>query len=234
MRWRCCPPSHDCMHQIPHPLAVLSLRGSINHYRMCVHLTFQQLNSLMDMDMHYRQHLDSDTCNGQESEICGLFPQYDRRLCTFTSESPFTYGSSDAVIQINGPVVLGWAASNASPDTIRALVGAVVTGFGGLGMLFTPLSFSPLLIVLSTRFYRRRLVRHPQRTCSCETDIVIHRAYVQTDAASGYHKGNSFNLFMAASLCVVSVVLFLYQRMENSKREKGGRDYRLQKGNVDQ
>ncbi|KAJ7578109.1 major facilitator superfamily domain-containing protein [Mycena floridula] len=36
---------------------------------------------------------------------------------------------------ITGPVALGWAASNASPDTIRALVGAVVTGFAGIGSI---------------------------------------------------------------------------------------------------
>lgn len=34
---------------------------------------------------------------------------------------------------ILGPVALGWAAANASPDTIRAMVGAVVTGFAGFG-----------------------------------------------------------------------------------------------------
>ncbi|KAJ7578108.1 major facilitator superfamily domain-containing protein [Mycena floridula] len=98
---------------------------------------------------------------------------------------------------INGPVVLGWAAANASPDTIRALVGAVVSGFGGIG------------------------------------SIAGVWAYVESDADSGYHKGNSFNLAMAASLCLVSVALFLYQRLENHKRDKGERDYRLQRGDVE-
>lgn len=99
---------------------------------------------------------------------------------------------------INGPVVIGWAASNASPDTLRATVGAVVTAFGGLG------------------------------------SIAGVWAYVQTDAASGYHKGNSFNLAMAASLCVCVIGLFLYQRYENHKRDLGARDYRLEGKDVDQ
>ncbi|KAK7028118.1 hypothetical protein VNI00_014933 [Paramarasmius palmivorus] len=98
---------------------------------------------------------------------------------------------------INGPVVLGWAASNASPDTIRAMVGAVVTGFGGIG------------------------------------SIAGVWAYVQTDASTGYHKGNSFNLSMAASLCAGAIGLFLYQRYENRKRDSGARDYRLHEGGVE-
>lgn len=34
---------------------------------------------------------------------------------------------------MNGPVVVGWAAANASPDTVRALAGAVVHGLSGFG-----------------------------------------------------------------------------------------------------
>ncbi|KAF9023047.1 MFS general substrate transporter [Hymenopellis radicata] len=98
---------------------------------------------------------------------------------------------------INGPVVLGWAAANASPDTLRAMVGAVVTGIGGIG------------------------------------SIAGVWAYVATDAGTGYHKGNSFNLAMAASLCVTAIGLFLYQKRENVHRAKGGRDYRLEKGDVE-
>lgn len=36
---------------------------------------------------------------------------------------------------INGPAIIGWAAANASPDTLRAMVGAVVSGFGGIGSI---------------------------------------------------------------------------------------------------
>lgn len=98
---------------------------------------------------------------------------------------------------INGPVVLGWAASNASPDTVRAMVGAVVTGLGGIG------------------------------------SIAGVWAYVSTDAPSGYHAGNTFNLSCAASLCVGCISLMLYQRFENAKRERGERNYRLEKPGVD-
>lgn len=58
-------------------------------------------------------------------------------------------------------------------------------------------------------------------------------AYVATDAPTGYHKGNSFNVAMVASLCVCCVGLALYQRGENAKREKGGRDYRLGREGVE-
>ncbi|KAF5346580.1 hypothetical protein D9758_013470 [Tetrapyrgos nigripes] len=97
---------------------------------------------------------------------------------------------------LGGPVVLGWAASNASPDTIRAMVGAVVSGIGGIG------------------------------------SIAGVWAYVQTDAITGYHKGNVFNLSMAATLVVTCIGLFLWQLQENRKRERGERDYRLQKEDV--
>lgn len=40
-----------------------------------------------------------------------------------------------------GPVSIGWSAANASPDTIRAMVGAVVTGFGVVGMSSAPSSY---------------------------------------------------------------------------------------------
>ncbi|KAL1752341.1 major facilitator superfamily domain-containing protein [Schizophyllum commune] len=98
---------------------------------------------------------------------------------------------------ISGPIAVGWAAANASPDTLRAMVGAVVTGIGNIGA------------------------------------IAGIWAYVATDAPTGYHKGNSFNVAMAASLCVCCVGLTLYQRGENAKRKKGGRDYRLGRGGVE-
>ncbi|KAF5364685.1 hypothetical protein D9758_005600 [Tetrapyrgos nigripes] len=96
-----------------------------------------------------------------------------------------------------GPVVLGWAASNASPDTLRAMVGAVVTGIGSIG------------------------------------SIAAVWAYVQTDAITGYHSGNAFNLSMSASLIVVVLGLAAYQWLENKKRDRGLRDYRLERG-IDQ
>ncbi|KAK7469056.1 hypothetical protein VKT23_003549 [Stygiomarasmius scandens] len=99
---------------------------------------------------------------------------------------------------IGGPVALGWAASNASPDTVRAMVGAIVTGFGGIG------------------------------------SIAGVWAYVQTDAITGYHSGNAFNLSMSASLIVACLGLFSYQWYENKRRDRGYRDYRLEKGGVDQ
>ena len=64
------------------------------------------------------------------------------------------------------------------------------------------------------------------------TRIVERRAYVETDKASGYHKGNSFNLAMASSVIIVAIGLWLWQRRENKKRSRGERDYRLEKGDV--
>ncbi|KAI5832433.1 MFS general substrate transporter [Schizophyllum commune Tattone D] len=98
---------------------------------------------------------------------------------------------------ISGPIAVGWAVANASPDTLRAMVGAVVTGIGNIGA------------------------------------IAGIWAYVATDAPTGYHKGNSFNVAMAASLCVCCVGLALYQRGENAKRERGKRDYRLRREGVE-
>jgi hypothetical protein len=54
-------------------------------------------------------------------------------------------------------------------------------------------------------------------------------AYIDSDAPSGYHKGNSTNLSFALSMCAVCTVLMLWQQKENKKRAQGERDYRLEK-----
>jgi MFS family permease len=98
---------------------------------------------------------------------------------------------------INGPVAVGWGAANASPDTLRAMVGAVVTGFAGIGA------------------------------------VAGVWAYTANTASSGYRPGNIFNLAMGISCVLCAVGLMLYQKMENRIRERGGRDYRLEKGGID-
>jgi len=65
------------------------------------------------------------------------------------------------------------------------------------------------------------------------TTFLLTRAYVQTDAHTGYHSGNAFNLSMSASLIVVILGLLAYQRHENKRRDSGHRDYRLEKGGVE-
>ncbi|KAF9869578.1 major facilitator superfamily transporter [Colletotrichum karsti] len=53
-------------------------------------------------------------------------------------------------------------------------------------------------------------------------------SYINTDAKTGYRIGNSLNVSTAASVIIVSLSLLAYQTWENRKRERGGRDYRLQ------
>ncbi|KAH7021366.1 major facilitator superfamily transporter [Microdochium trichocladiopsis] len=53
-------------------------------------------------------------------------------------------------------------------------------------------------------------------------------SYVSTDAGSGYRIGNSLNVATGASVIVAALALVMYQKLENRKREGGGRDYRLQ------
>ncbi|EEB89227.1 hypothetical protein MPER_12701 [Moniliophthora perniciosa FA553] len=112
-------------------------------------------------------------------------------------------------------IVGWWAASNASPDTIRAMVGAVL--------------YDGLLGSIAGIWYLAALI-----LMACLLTRLDQRAYVQTDAPTGYHKGNSFNLAIVSSLCVGVIGLLLYQRRENRKRDLGARDYRLQEGNVEQ
>jgi hypothetical protein len=42
-----------------------------------------------------------------------------------------------------GPCTLGWAMSNASPDTMRSLTGAIVTGIGSFGSIAATWSYIP-------------------------------------------------------------------------------------------
>jgi hypothetical protein len=53
-------------------------------------------------------------------------------------------------------------------------------------------------------------------------------AYIDSDAPSGYHKGNSTNLSFALSMFAVFAALVLWQQKENKKRARGERDYRLE------
>ncbi|EFQ32697.1 MFS transporter [Colletotrichum graminicola] len=53
-------------------------------------------------------------------------------------------------------------------------------------------------------------------------------SYINTDAKTGYHIGNSLNTATAASVIVASLGLAVYQKWENEKRAQGGRDYRLE------
>lgn len=53
-------------------------------------------------------------------------------------------------------------------------------------------------------------------------------SYINTDASTGYRIGNSINTATASSVIFAALGLMLYQRWENKKRDRGGRDYRLQ------
>ncbi|KAF7553070.1 hypothetical protein G7Z17_g3910 [Cylindrodendrum hubeiense] len=53
-------------------------------------------------------------------------------------------------------------------------------------------------------------------------------SYISTDASTGYRIGNALNTATAASVIVASLLLVVYQKRENAKREQGFRDYRLQ------
>ncbi|KEY64032.1 hypothetical protein S7711_07395 [Stachybotrys chartarum IBT 7711] len=53
-------------------------------------------------------------------------------------------------------------------------------------------------------------------------------SYIRTDASTGYRIGNSLNTATAVSVIIASLLLVVYQKRENKKRERGERDYRLQ------
>lgn len=56
--------------------------------------------------------------------------------------------------------------------------------------------------------------------------VIAVWTYLPTDAPE-YRKGNSLNLATSCTTCILIVVLALYVRYENGKRERGERDYRL-------
>ncbi|KAF9269207.1 MFS general substrate transporter [Marasmius fiardii PR-910] len=51
--------------------------------------------------------------------------------------------------------------------------------------------------------------------------------YLPTDAPD-YHKGNSLNLATSSFTCVLVIIAVLYIRLENAKRTRGERNYRLE------
>jgi len=51
--------------------------------------------------------------------------------------------------------------------------------------------------------------------------------YLPTDAPD-YHDGNSLNLGTSALGCVLVIIGWIYIRIENAKRARGERDYRLE------
>ncbi|KAJ6514989.1 MFS general substrate transporter [Mycena vitilis] len=49
------------------------------------------------------------------------------------------------------------------------------------------------------------------------------------DDAPNYHNGNSLNLGTTSATCVLTIIMALYIRWENAKRNRGERDYRLER-----
>lgn len=89
-----------------------------------------------------------------------MLSQFDGRICTLDRELSATV-AHDASMQISGPIAVGWAAANASPDTIRAMVGAVVTGIGNIGATLSVLVRANRVLKLSLRpLTLRRHRRH--------------------------------------------------------------------------
>ncbi|KAK1232371.1 hypothetical protein PQX77_004493 [Marasmius sp. AFHP31] len=90
-----------------------------------------------------------------------------------------------------GPMVLAWGTGNAAPDTVKAVVTAIIPGIGALG------------------------------------SVIAVWTYLPTDAPD-YHNGNSLNLATSSLACVLVIIGVLYIRLENAKRARGERNYRLE------
>ncbi|KDQ51940.1 hypothetical protein JAAARDRAFT_198604 [Jaapia argillacea MUCL 33604] len=58
--------------------------------------------------------------------------------------------------------------------------------------------------------------------------VIAVWTYLPNDAPN-YHHGNSLNLATSSAVCVLTVVAMLYIRHENAKRDRGDRDYRLER-----
>ncbi|KAL0564753.1 hypothetical protein V5O48_017286 [Marasmius crinis-equi] len=63
--------------------------------------------------------------------------------------------------------------------------------------------------------------------------VIAVWTYLPTDAPD-YHKGNSLNLATSSLSCVLVIIGVLYIRMENAKRARGERDYRLEGKTVEE
>ncbi|KAF7370479.1 MFS general substrate transporter [Mycena sanguinolenta] len=57
--------------------------------------------------------------------------------------------------------------------------------------------------------------------------VIAVWTYLPTDAPN-YHKGNSLNLGTTSAICLVTLIAAIYIRLENAKRNRGERDYRLE------
>ncbi|TFK18397.1 MFS general substrate transporter [Coprinopsis marcescibilis] len=91
---------------------------------------------------------------------------------------------------VGGPMILIWGTDNAAPDTMRAVVTAVIPGIGAFGA------------------------------------ILGVWTYLSVDAPD-YRKGNFANLASASTIFILVVIITLYIRWENKKRDRGDRDHRV-------
>ncbi|KIK59579.1 hypothetical protein GYMLUDRAFT_169512 [Collybiopsis luxurians FD-317 M1] len=93
---------------------------------------------------------------------------------------------------LTGPMILAWGTENAAPDTVRAVVTALIPGIGALG------------------------------------SVIAVWTYLPSDAPN-YHKGNSLNLATGCFVCLLIIIEVMYIRWENAKRDRGERDYRVER-----
>lgn len=92
---------------------------------------------------------------------------------------------------------------------MRAVATGAIPGIGALGAIIAYVGYrtwtSILLICLGLRVW----------------------TYLPTDAPN-FHKGNSINLAAALAVIALTAVGMVYLKLENMKRERGERDYRLE------
>lgn len=114
-------------------------------------------------------------------------------------------------------IVLSWATANASPDTVRAVTVASVTGFGNIGS------------IVGVSFRKTRI----PRGLLADLPFVFQTwSYINTDAKTGYRIGNALNLSMGSSAFILAALIMLYMLKENKVRSEGKRDHRLNEKDV--
>jgi hypothetical protein len=128
-------------------------------------------------------------------------------------EERFRYPSLIHVFLLTYRIVLSWATANASPDTVRAVTVASVTGFGNIGSIVGvgDISLFRLEFLLTVPL------------ASAQT-----WSYINTDAKTGYRIGNALNLSMGSSALILTGLIMLYMIRENKARADGKRDAVLQ------
>jgi len=107
-----------------------------------------------------------------------------------------------------GPMILAYITDNSAPDTVRAAVNSIMPALGAIGPIAGCVYFVPYPLDLSD---------------------MLHSIWTYNPHdAPHYIEGSKVNLGGSVAIAVSVVAVTLWIHLENRKRDRGERNYRLE------